>query len=76
MKCWRVLYKPDNTAFMVWAETEEIALKKVRERNIYELDNPEEECINDYIIGEFTPKTNNIGIIAFYDVYLSFERKQ
>lgn len=76
MKCWRVLYKPDDTAFMVWADIKEIALEKVRKRNIEELDVPEEECIDDYLIDEFTPETNGVGILAFYDVYSVFERTQ
>lgn len=74
MKCWRVLYKPDNTAFMVWADTKELALDKARKRNISELDDITEEGIEDYIIDEFTPDTNKNGILAFYDVYSVFER--
>lgn len=73
MRCWRVLYKPDNTAFMIWAETKEMALKNVRRRNLSELENAE-DCVDDYLIDEFTPETNDIGILVFYDVYSVFER--
>ncbi len=75
MKCWRVLYKPDNTAFMVWAETEQIGLDKVRKRNLKELENTE-DSLEDYIIDEFTLETNGTGMLVFYDVYSVFERNQ
>ncbi len=76
MHCFRVLYVPDDTAFMVWAETEEKSIEKVMERNIAELDK-EGEGLNrsDYLVDEFTPQTNDTGILAFYDVYSVFERK-
>lgn len=74
MKCWRILYVPDNTAFMVWAESEEAALKKARERNRKELDT--EEYVEEYKIDEFTPETNEVGILVFYDIYTTFERNQ
>lgn len=73
MKCWRVLYVPDNTAFMVWAESKEEGLNKARKRNIKEL-NAEEDCSENYIIDEFTPETNDVGILVFYDIYSTFER--
>ncbi len=73
MKCWRVLYVPDNTAFMVWAESKEEGLDKARKRNIKEL-NTEEDCSENYIIDEFTPETNDVGILVFYDIYSTFER--
>ena len=73
MKCWRVLYVPDNTAFMVWAESKDIALDKVRKRNINELENIK-DCVDDYLIDEFTQETNDSGILAFYDIYETFER--
>lgn len=75
MKCWRILYKPDDTAFMIWANTEEEAFKKVKERNENELDKGNDTSKADYLIDEFTPKTNETGILAFYDVYSVFERK-
>lgn len=69
MRCWRVLYKPDNTAFMVWAGMRRDALKKARARNVLELENSEGESASDYMVDEFTPDTNGTGILAFYDVY-------
>ena len=74
MKCWRILYVPDNTAFMVWAESKEAALNKARERNRKELG--AKDCVDDYKIDEFTPETNTVGIIVFYDIYTTFERIQ
>lgn len=74
MKCWRILYVPDNTAFMVWAESKEAALNNARERNCKELDT--NDCVDDYIIDEFTPETNEVGILVFYDIYTTFERTQ
>lgn len=74
MKCYRVLYQPDNTGFMIWADSEKEALNKARKRNRSELDNIEEENAKDYLINEFTQKTNDNGIMAFYDVYAVFER--
>lgn len=75
MKCYRVLYTPDNTAFMVWETSEENALKKVRPRNCKELPEGTEESQNDYIVDVFTPETNGTGILAFYDVYTTFNRE-
>ena len=72
MKCFRVLYKPDDTAFMVWAETEEKALELARTRNLKELANDHNEGPEDYLVDEFTPETNGTGILAFYDVQESF----
>lgn len=37
MKCYRILYKPDNTAFMVWAENKQQALDIAHEKNKKEL---------------------------------------
>ena len=80
MKCFRVLYKPDDTAFMVWADTEDDAFEKAKTRNISELDTSLDEetegaSRSDYVIDEFTPETNGTGILVFYDVYTVFERK-
>ena len=78
MRCWRVLYKPDNTAFMVYADSEEEALDKAIKRNLKELDitkDEEGEDLKDYLIDEFTLKTNGTGMLAFYDVYSTFERE-
>ena len=74
MKCYRILYQPDDTAFMVWAETEEKALELARTRNITELENADDEGPEDYLIDEFTPESNGTGILAFYDVQACFER--
>lgn len=75
MKCWRVLYTPDDTAFMVWAKTEDQAFEKVKERNMNELDEGGGDSRTEYLIDEFTPETNKTGIMAFYDVYSVFKRK-
>lgn len=79
MKCYRVLYKPDNTAFMVWGHTKSGALLKAMARNDLELNNEDEReyAWNEelYIIDEFTPDTNRTGILAFYDCYEVYERK-
>lgn len=73
MKCFRILYTLDDTAFMVWAETEDQALEKVRERNRSELTNTDESK-SDYKIDAFTPETNDTGMLVFYNVYEVFER--
>lgn len=73
MKCYRVLYKPDNTGFMVWADSDKEALNKARNRNRIELDKIEEN-VSDYLIDEFNPETNDNGILVFYDIYSVFER--
>ena len=75
MKCYRVLYTPDNTAFMVYAENETDALLKARNRNLNELDETEFESEKDYLVDEFTINTNGTGILAFYDCYAVYERK-
>ena len=75
MKCYRVLFKPDDTAFMVWAEDERAALTKARERNRYELDKTSEDIEENYLVDEFSPSTNGTGIMAFYDCYAVYERK-
>lgn len=75
MKCYRILYTIDNTAFMVYAKDSVEALKKARERNVRELDEVEYEKEEDYIIDEFTIDTNGTGILAFYDCYSVHERK-
>lgn len=72
-KCYRVLYSGDDTAFAVWAESEEEALKKAMERNDSELE--EETDKIDYLVTEFTPETNGTGMLVFYDAYQVRERK-
>lgn len=74
MKCYRILYKPDNTAFMVWAENKQQALDIAHEKNKKELPTDQEIDITDYHAVEFTPGTNSIGILTFYDIYETFER--
>lgn len=75
MKCYRVLYKPDNTGFMVWAESDKEALDKARKKNRSELDGDDiEENLQDYLLDEFKPETNDHGILVFYDIYSVYER--
>lgn len=76
MKCWRVLYKPDNTAFMVWAYTESSALIKAMKRNQAELNDPKQYDLGEdnYIVDEFNLETNGSGVLAFYDCYSVYER--
>lgn len=69
MKCYRVLYTPDDTAFMVYAASEEDAIGKVMKRNIEELNDGSGLDDKEYIVDEFTVDTNGTGIIAFYDCY-------
>ena len=47
MKCYRILYKPDNTAFMVWAENKQQALDIAHEKNKKELPPDQEIDITD-----------------------------
>lgn len=77
MKCFRLLYTVDNTAYMVYAKTEEEAFIKVSDRNYDSLneDNRDDALRREnYIIDEFTPETNGDGILEFIDVNNTMER--
>ena len=75
MKIYRVLYTPDDTAFMIYAESKEQALEKAIKKNIDELEYPDDaDNLKDYLIDEFTPETNNTGILTFWDVFTVFPR--
>ena len=75
LKVYRVLYVPDDTAFMIYAESVEQALEKAIKKNIDELEYSDGvDNMEDYLIDEFTPETNNTGMLTFWDVYTVFPR--
>ena len=76
MKIFRVLYTPDNTAYMVYAETEKEAYEKASRRNYRDLVSDSYDALRRdlYDIVEFVPDTNGDGVLTFYDIYDTFQR--
>lgn len=77
MKCFRFLYKPDNTAFMAYGNSMDEAFERVSKRNYDDLDEERTQAFNreNYLCDEFTPETNGNGVLVFYDIYNTFPRK-